>query len=77
MRMDFQKWKSIAEHLKRNKRTNLPVSLIETISRVTVKTELPQLQIQKRGDLANPSMDIQNRKDHEFVLWVNKSQIPR
>lgn len=74
--MDFQKWKIIAEHLKRNKRANLPFSLIETISHVTAKAELPQLQIQKRGSLANLSMKIPNRKDHEYVRWLNKSQMP-
>lgn len=74
--MDFHEWKIFAEYLKRNKRTNLPFSLIETIFHVTVKTEFPQSQIQKKGSLANLSTDIWNRKDHEYVLWVNKSQIP-
>lgn len=67
VRMDFQKRKIIAEHLKRNKRTDLPFGLIETTSHVTVKIELPQLQIHKRGSLATLRMKIQNRKDHEYV----------
>lgn len=74
--MDFQKWNIIAEHLKRNNKTKLLFSLIETMSHVTVKMELPQLQVQKSGSRANLSKEVQNRKDHEYLLWVNKSQIP-